>query len=109
MKELKLLLCLIMLVTLPNLVFAQRTVTGQVTDNKDNSPLVDATVSVVGKSVSTKTKPDGSFSISVPAGSTQLRISYIGYGDQTVTVTSGSMSVSMTAATQNLTDVVVIG
>lgn len=110
MKELKLLLCFIMLVTVSNLSFGQqRTVTGQVTDSKDNSPLVDATVSVVGKSVSTKTKQDGSFSINVPSGSNQLMVSYIGYADQTVTITSGSVSVSMAASTQNLNEVVVIG
>ena len=90
MKELKHLLCFIMLVIVPALSFSQaRTVTGQVTDSKDNTPLVDATVSVVGKSVSTKTKADGSFTINVPSGSNQLRISYVGYADQTVAVTSG--------------------
>ncbi|MCW3106185.1 MAG: SusC/RagA family TonB-linked outer membrane protein [Segetibacter sp.] len=110
MKELKLLLCFIMLVTVPTLSFSQqRTVTGQVADSKDNSPLVDATVSVVGKSVSTKTKPDGTFSINVPSGSSQLRISYIGYADQTVPITQGNMAVSMTASTESLTDVVVVG
>ncbi len=110
MKELKHLLCFIMLAIVPALSFSQaRTVTGQVTDSKDNTPLVDATVSVVGKSVSTKTKADGSFTISVPSGSNQLRISYVGYADQTVAITSGNMTVSMAASTQSLTDVVVIG
>jgi TonB-linked SusC/RagA family outer membrane protein len=110
MKELKLLLCFIMLATVPTLSFSQgRTVTGQVTDNKDNSPLVDATVSVVGKPVSTKTKADGTFSINVPTGSNQLRVTYVGYQDQTISITSANVSISMSAATTSLTDVVVIG
>lgn len=110
MKEIKLLLCFIMLVTVSALSFGQaRTVTGRVTDNKDNSPLVDATVSVVGKSVSTKTNADGSFTIAVPAGSNQLRVSYVGFTDQTVAITGSNVSVSMTLSTTNLTDVVVIG
>ncbi|HSU50726.1 MAG TPA: SusC/RagA family TonB-linked outer membrane protein [Segetibacter sp.] len=110
MKEFKLLLCFIMLVTVPTLSFSQtRTVTGRVSDNKDNSPLVDATVSVVGKSVSTKTTSDGTFSINVPAGSNQLRVTYIGFADQTVPITSGNVSISLAASTESLTDVVVVG
>src|SRR5215210_2284584 len=112
MKQTKLLFyLLIMLLALPSLLFAQpRTVTGRVADNKDNSPLVDATVSVVGQSVSAKTKTDGSFTINVPAGSNQLRITYIGYTDQTVNVSSSNnVTVTMTASSQNLNEVVVIG
>ena len=79
MKQTKLLFySLIMLLALPSLVFAQRTVTGRVTDSA-NAPLVDATVSVVGRSVNTKTKADGSFTITVNSGASQLRITYVGY------------------------------
>ena len=110
MKQFRLLFFFLMLILCPALLFSQqRTVTGKVTDVKDNSPLVDATVSVVGKSVSTKTTPDGSFTISVPSGSTQLRISYVGFADQTVDITSGNLTVSMSASSQNLNEVVVIG
>lgn len=99
---------LIMLVALPSLVFAQRTVTGRVTDSA-NAPLVDATVSVVGRSVNTKTKADGSFTITVPSGASQLRVTYIGYEQQTVPVISDNLTVTMTTATQSLSDVVVVG
>lgn len=99
-----------MLLTIPTLLFSQqRTVTGRVTDTKDNSPLIDATVSVVGTSVSTKTTSDGSFTLNAPSGSTQIRISYIGYQDQTVPITSGAITVSMTASMESLSDVVVVG
>ncbi|MDB5249925.1 MAG: SusC/RagA family TonB-linked outer membrane protein [Segetibacter sp.] len=110
MKQFRLLCSFSMLVLFPALLFAQqRTVTGKVTDAKDNSPLVDATVSVVGKSVSTKTGADGAFSINVPSGSNQLRISYVGFEDQTLPITAGEMSVSMATSTQSLSDVVVVG
>ncbi|MCW3113900.1 MAG: SusC/RagA family TonB-linked outer membrane protein, partial [Segetibacter sp.] len=110
MKEFKLLLCFIMLVCVSVISFGQsRTVTGQVTDGKDNSPLADATVSVVGKSVSTKTKADGTFSIAVPSGSNQLRVTYIGYQDQTFSISGSTASIAMTASTENLSDVVVVG
>lgn len=111
MKQTKLLFfLLIMLLSLPSLLFSQqRTVSGRVRDSKDNSPLVDATVSVVGKSVSAKTKADGTFTINVPEGSTQLRVTYVGYQDQTAEITSGNLTLSMTASTQSLSDVVVVG
>ena len=110
MKQIKLLFySLIMLFAFPSLVFSQqRTVTGRVTDSA-NSPLVDATVSVVGKSINTKTKADGTFTINVPSGPNQLRVSYIGFEIQTVPIISDNLSITMTAATQSLTDVVVVG
>lgn len=110
MKLPKFLFCLIVFISVHFVSFSQsRTVTGTVTDSKDNSPLVDATVSVVGKTTSTKTRSDGTFSINVPSGSNQLRISYIGYADETVRITSDNLTVAMAVSTQSLTDVVVIG
>lgn len=110
MRQTKLLFyLLIMLSALPALVYSQaRTVTGRVTDTA-NAPLVDATVSVVGKSVNTKTNANGTFTINVPSGSNQLRITYVGYEDQTVPVISDNLTVTMTTATQSLSDVVVVG
>lgn len=111
MKQTKLLFyLLIVLLTLPSLAFSQqRTVSGRVTDSS-NAPLADATVSVIGKSVSAKTKADGTFTIAVPAGSTQLRVTYVGYTDKTVNVSSSNdVAVAMTASSQSLNEVVVIG
>ena len=109
MKKLKQFLSLFLLVFVPALAFSQKTVTGKVTDGKDNSPLAEATVSVVGKSVSTKTGADGSFTISVPDGSNRLKVSYVGYGDETVSISGNVANISMTSSAQALTDVVVIG
>jgi TonB-linked SusC/RagA family outer membrane protein len=111
MKQTKLLFyLLITMLTLPVLVFSQaRTVTGRVTDSS-NAPLGDATVSVVGKSVSAKTKNDGSFSINVPSGSNQLRITYVGFTNQTIDISSSNnVTVAMTGSSGNLNEVVVIG
>src|SRR4051794_35107008 len=110
MKKILLFFCLIALISIPSLLFSQqRTVTGRVVDNKDNSPLIDATVSVVGKPVNAKTKADGAFTINVPEGATQLMVTYIGYANQTVDITSNNLTVPMAASSQNLNEVVVIG
>ncbi len=109
MKKNLIFFCWIILLSLPSLLFSQqRSVTGRVTDSS-NSPLADATVSVVGKSINTKTKGDGSFTINVPSSANQLKITYVGYQDKTISITSDNLTVNMTAATSNLSDVVVIG
>jgi iron complex outermembrane receptor protein len=110
MRALKPIFCFILLLSIPFFSFSQqRSVSGKVIDAKDNSPLAEATVSVVGKSVSAKTGADGSFTLSAPAGSTQLRVTYIGYADQVADITAGNMTITMSTSSQNLTDVVVIG
>jgi hypothetical protein len=55
----------------------QRTVTGKVTST-DGTPLVGASVLVVGHKSGVTTKSDGTFSINVPQNAKQLQISYVG-------------------------------
>lgn len=75
--------------------WAQKTVTGTVTDK--GSPLAGATVTVKGTAVSTVTNTSGSFSIAVPSGSSVLVITYVGYQSTEVNVASVSqVSVSLT-------------
>ena len=109
MRIFKLWLCLIVFVA-PTLTFAQtRTVSGKVFDTKDGTPLAEATVSVVGKTISTKTGADGMFTISVPADARQLKVSYVGFGDKTVSISAGANNISMESTSQNLSEIVVTG
>ncbi len=60
---------------------AQASITGQITDGADDSPLVGATVFVLGTNNASITDLDGNFIIAnVPPGNYNLEISYIGYG-----------------------------
>ncbi len=109
MRIFKIWLCLI-LFGAPILTFAQtRTVTGKVMNSTDGTPLVEATVSVVGTAISTKSGPDGNFSLSVPQSARQLKVSYVGFADETVSISSGVMQISLTNAAENLSEVVVTG
>ena len=109
MRIFKIWLCLIVFVA-PTLTFAQtRTVTGKVFDTKDGTPLAEATVSVVGKTISAKTSADGMFTLNVPADARQLKVSYVGFADKTVSITTGPVNISMSSSSENLTEVVVIG
>jgi TonB-linked SusC/RagA family outer membrane protein len=74
----KLLLLLAMLIAFAGVSFAQRTVTGNITDAKGES-LVGASVIVKGTTLGTVTDLDGKFSLNVPANATSIVVSFAGY------------------------------
>ncbi|HEY5464866.1 MAG TPA: TonB-dependent receptor [Hanamia sp.] len=87
----------------------QRTITGTVT-TKDGTPLSGASVVVVGRKTGETTASNGSFSINVPENTKELKISYVGYETQTMSVTGQSnISVSLQASANNLNEIVVTG
>jgi iron complex outermembrane receptor protein len=63
-------------------------VTGRITDAETGAPISAATVRVVGTQSATTTRPDGSYRLVLPAGSYDLRATFIGYaaGQETVIV-----------------------
>jgi TonB-linked SusC/RagA family outer membrane protein len=88
---------------------APKQVTGTVKD-ASGAPLAGASVVVRGTSSGTLTDVNGRYSISVPAGSNALTVSFIGQKPSTVTVTeSGTLDVTLAEDTQSLDEVVVIG
>lgn len=87
----------------------ERTVTGTVKD-QNNSPVTGATVTVKGTTVATQTNATGNFSISVPANSSILVVSFVGSETQEVPVTGQEpITVSLKPANNTLSDVVVTG
>ncbi len=88
----------------------QRTITGTVISSKDGTPLADASVTVVGETKGVSTNSDGTFSINVSPNAKQLQISHVGQETQTINIPAGSaVSVSLSAASENLQEVVVVG
>ena len=59
-------------------MLAQTKVTGVVVSQEDNQPVVGVSILVVGTNVGTVTGADGKFSLTVPAGKSQLRFTYVG-------------------------------
>ncbi|MGN6531189.1 MAG: SusC/RagA family TonB-linked outer membrane protein, partial [Ginsengibacter sp.] len=87
----------------------QRTVTGKVTA-PDGTPLVGASVTVVGQRSGVTTDGSGNFSINVPANAKQLSISYVGSETKRVDITSASnVDVQLVNTAANLSEVVVTG
>ncbi|MGV3767414.1 MAG: SusC/RagA family TonB-linked outer membrane protein [Chitinophagaceae bacterium] len=86
-----------------------KVVTGKVTDEK-GAPLADATVAVKDHRISTVTKADGTFTITVPSTASALLVSYIGMTDKEIDVKSGTdFSIAMNSTSTSMDDIVVIG
>lgn len=88
-----------------------KTITGKVTDSKDGSPVVGASVQPKGTKTGTSTKADGTFSINVGPNVTTLVISSVGYDSQEISITGqSSVNVSFVPnAGANLNEIVVTG
>ena len=59
-------------------VIAQTKVNGTVVSQDDNQPVIGVSVLVVGTNIGTVTDVNGRFSLTVPAGKSQLRFTYVG-------------------------------
>jgi len=91
--------------------FAQeRTVTGKVTDAKDGSPLVAASVVVKGTKKGASTSADGTFSLKVTGTENTVVVSFLNYAAKEVSIADQSnVNVALTQNSDQLSDVVVIG
>jgi TonB-linked SusC/RagA family outer membrane protein len=90
-------------------VFAQRTVTGTVTDAADGTPLIGATIMIKGTTSGTIADIDGKFSLSVPDGSVLL-FSFVGYASQEIEVGNQTqINVALVKSLTQLEEIVVIG
>jgi len=96
-------------VFLCNFAFAQRTVSGKVTDKNNGEALIGANILVVGTSAGTVTDFDGSYSLEVPAGATELEFSYTGYTTQRVPLGNATTLDLALSPGQLLDEVVVTG
>ena len=100
---------LFILLFVANFAMAQdRTITGTVTGKEDGLPLPGVTVIVKGTKNGTQTGSDGKYALSVPAGTSELGFSYLGYVTQTLPEsTSTVINASLESDSQTLGEVVV--
>jgi TonB-linked SusC/RagA family outer membrane protein len=86
-----------------------RTVTGKVTD-ANGQPVSGATITVKGTETRVVTKPNGTFSVTVPANAKSLIFTNVGLVSQEVNIGSKStINVSMSSQDKSLEEVVVVG
>jgi len=98
-----------LLLLLCSTAFAQKTVTGKVTDVKDGSAMPGVSVKVKGTTIGVSTSADGSYSINLPKGASTLVFSFVGYDEQEAEVKGNTASITLGQATKSLNEVVVVG
>ena len=98
-----------LLVLCVSFAFAQKTVSGNVTDSS-GIPLPGVAVVVVGTSTGTQTDFDGNYSITVNVGQV-LRFSYLGQKtvNRTISASTSTMNIQMEDDAEQLSEVVVQG
>jgi TonB-dependent starch-binding outer membrane protein SusC len=90
-------------------LWAQRIITGKVTDDK-GSPIPDASVVIKGTQSGTVTKFDGTYSLTVPASAKALVISAIGMESREFAIgTEATIDASLKLTDKALSEVIVVG
>ena len=89
------------------MAMAQTTVKGTVISQDDGQPIIGAAVQVVGTKTGLLTDMNGQFTITLPAGKTQLQVSYLGMQSQTVTAKNG-MRVFLKSDARSVDEVMVV-
>jgi TonB-dependent starch-binding outer membrane protein SusC len=105
-------LCLTMFVWASPILAQQmkeRNVTGKIID-ENNQPMVGVSILVANTTIGATTDINGEFSLRVPEGKTELRISFIGYETAVVSIRDiNVISIQMKPSAKNLDEIVVIG
>lgn len=102
-------LILLMLLAVVQWSWAQRAITGTVTDT-NGEPLIGVNVLIQGTGTGTITDFDGGYALDVPASYNVLQFSYTGYSSQEVSIDNRSVvDVRMDVSSETLTEVVVTG
>lgn len=104
MKKISLIVAMLLFVSAS--MFAQRTITGTVTDETGEA-LISVNVVVKGTTVGTITDLDGKYKIEVPDGSNALTFSYTGYSTQDVELGASDVADVVLSEGILLNDVVV--
>ncbi|MBQ9677588.1 MAG: TonB-dependent receptor [Prevotella sp.] len=88
-------------------VTAQTKVNGTVISQEDGEPVIGASVLVVGTNTGTVTDTNGKFALTVPAGKSQLRITYVGMEPIEVSARP-NMRILLTSDQKALDEVIVV-
>ena len=95
-----------MLLLVVGAAFSQTKVNGTVVAQEDNQPVIGVSVLVVGTNIGTVTDANGKFSLTVPAGKSQLRFTYVGM--ETLEVSARpNMRIVLRSGDTNLDEIVV--
>ena len=101
---------LLLLLLTSSYAVAQTTLTGTVTDQESNDPLIGASIVATGTTTGTVTDFDGNFELTVPETTSSITVSYTGYGTQEIPLVDGQTTYNITLTSgELLEEVVVVG
>jgi iron complex outermembrane receptor protein len=105
---LKMFLCCLTIICIQH-AFAQKIITGKVTDAKGNV-VQNASILIKGNKTGTTTDAAGGFKINIPASANTIVVSYVGFATQEINVADKTnVEVVLAQQANNLNDVVVVG
>nr|WP_321407919.1 TonB-dependent receptor [uncultured Carboxylicivirga sp.] len=109
MKKVLFALSFMVMVGVQALLAQTTNITGTVTDANDGSPIPGVSVFVKGTTVGTVTRPDGTYSLSVPNDATTLVFSFVGMTAQEVEIAGQTqISVVMSSDSEDIDEVIVV-
>ena len=105
----KLFTLLLLFCGLTSTVFAQKTISGKITNEKGTEPIVGASIVEKGTTKGTITDFDGNFKLTVADNAT-LIVSFIGFSSQEIAVgNTTTLNITLIESALRLDDVVVLG
>lgn len=108
MRKIKLVLLAVIALLTQSAWAQNKTVIGKVTDSKDGSPVIGASVTAKGSKIGTFSGQDGSFSFSMPQNTSVLVISGVGFETQEITLTGPSVQIALKAGESRIMDEVIV-
>jgi len=110
MKKKNFLIFFILILAGYQLMSQQRTITGTVTDNFDESTIPGVAIMAFGTDVGTVTDINGNYTLAIDTTVTKLQFSFMGMRTEEIEITSSSViNVQMESDNYGLDEVVVIG
>ena len=110
MKSKKVLIFFALLCLLFSTAAYGQSITGTVIDKSNNQPVVGANISIPRTNIGVVTDAAGKFSLTLPSGTTQVQVSFIGYQTKIIAVKAGgSFTITIEPDVEVLSEIVVVG
>lgn len=104
--------CLILACLLPfSYLYGQKVeINGRVSDANTGTPLIGATIALIGSTQGTRTNQNGEFSLQLEAGQDSLQVSYFGYLTKRIShKNQQNIQIILSPKTTSLEEIVVVG
>lgn len=95
------------LVMLINLASAQNTITGKVFDRETKEPLIGVNIFIPNTQTGVSTDSKGNFTLTSENKIDTIKISFIGYKTQTISVSGNSLNIALEASTASLNEIII--